>query len=90
MSTTVNILKALGNKHSLAIVQLLITGEKNVSELNLSVKISQPSLSQHLSKLRSAGILGQRHDSRKVYYSIKDMRVLRLISLFDEQEKVAA
>lgn len=89
-TTTVNTLKALGNKHRLAIVQLLITGEKNVSELNLSVKVSQPALSQHLSKLKRAGILSARRNQRQIYYSIKDVRVLRLIGMFDEQEKVAA
>lgn len=89
-TTTINILKALGNKHRLAIVQLLLTGEKNVSEINVTIKVSQPALSQHLSKLKRASILSARRNQRQIYYSIKDVRVLRLIGMFDEQGKAAA
>ena len=51
-------LKVLGNFYRLQIVTLLSMARKNVSELNKSVKVSQPALSQHLSKLRRDGIFG--------------------------------
>ena len=59
-------LKVLGNFYRLQIVTLLLNGEKSVSELNKSVKVSQPALSQHLSKLRRDGILGARRGSADI------------------------
>jgi len=73
------ILKALGNPYRLHIVALLLNGEKNVSELNKSVKVSQPALSQHLSKLRQEGVLGARREQRQIFYYISNTQVIRLL-----------
>jgi len=65
--------KALGNVSRAQIVRTLATeGEKSVNQLNKYVGISQPSLSQHLLKLKNAGIVKARRDSREIYYSIDD------------------
>jgi DNA-binding transcriptional ArsR family regulator len=74
-------LKVLGNTYRLQIVNLLIAGEKNVTELNEQVKVSQPALSQHLSKLRCAGIVGFRRDRRQIYYYINDPNVLNVLKV---------
>ncbi len=58
---------------------LLLNGEKNVSELNKSVKVSQPALSQHLSKLRQEGVLGARREQRQIFYYISNTQVIRLL-----------
>lgn len=77
-------LKVLGNHYRLQILTLLIAGEKNVSELNTQVKVSQPALSQHLSKLRKEGIVGFRRDQRQIYYYLKNPHILRIIGVVDE------
>ncbi|MBN8542818.1 MAG: winged helix-turn-helix transcriptional regulator [Alphaproteobacteria bacterium] len=76
-----NFLKVLGNYYRLQIVDLLISGEKNVTEINEHVSVSQPALSQHLSKLRRAGIVSFRRDRRQIYYTINDPSVLSLLKV---------
>jgi DNA-binding transcriptional ArsR family regulator len=77
-------LKVLGNFYRLQIVTLLLNGEKNVSELNESVKVSQPALSQHLSKLRREGILGARREQRQIFYYINNPHVIRVLGVVGE------
>jgi len=74
-------LKVLGNYYRLQIVNLLIAGEKNVTELNEQVKVSQPALSQHLSKLRRAGVVAFRRDRRQIYYYLNDPNVLNILKV---------
>lgn len=78
------ILKVLGNYYRLHIVTLLLQGEKNVSELNQSVKVSQPALSQHLSKLRREGVLGSRREQRQIFYYIANPHVIRVLGVLNE------
>ncbi len=77
-------LKVLGNFYRLQIVTLLLNGEKNVSELNESVKVSQPALSQHLSKLRREGILGARREQRQIFYYLNNPHVIRVLGVVGE------
>lgn len=72
-------LKAFGNFYRLQIITLLLAGEKNVSELNKTVKVSQPALSQHLAKLRKAGIVQGRREQRQIFYYISNPHIIRVI-----------
>ena len=58
----------------LKILSSLCTGEKNVSQLLREIDTTQPNMSQHLSTLYRAGILGRRRDATQIYYSIADAR----------------
>jgi DNA-binding transcriptional ArsR family regulator len=58
----------------LKILSSLCTGEKNVSQLLREIDTTQPNMSQHLSTLYRAGILGRRRDATQIYYSIADER----------------
>ena len=78
------ILKVLGNFYRLQIVTLLLNGEKNVSELNQSVKVSQPALSQHLSKLRREGVVGSRRQQRQIFYYLNNPHVIRVLGVVSE------
>jgi len=62
--------KALGNPARLKIIELLLDGELNVTAINKAVPVSQPSLSQHLSKLRGLGVVKARRDERFFYYRL--------------------
>ncbi|MBA8862853.1 DNA-binding transcriptional ArsR family regulator [Ochrobactrum anthropi] len=64
------ILNALANQNRLSIIAHLINGEVTVSALADAVGLSQPALSQHLIKLRDAGIVVARKNSQKRYYSL--------------------
>lgn len=78
------LLKVLGNAYRLHIVGLLFSGEKNVSELNKEVKVSQPALSQHLSKLRKEGVVDCRRDQRQIYYYLKNPHIIRILGVVEE------
>lgn len=84
LKKSAHLLKTLGNPHRLHIIQQLMGGEKNVTAINAVVDVSQPALSQHLSRLRSAGILGARRDQRQIYYFITNEYMARLIALLGE------
>lgn len=84
LKKSAQILKALGNTYRLQIVTLLLNGEKNVSVLNESVKVSQPALSQHLSKLRREGIVGSRRQQRQIFYYIHNPHVIRVLGAVGE------
>lgn len=75
------LLKAVGNPHRLKIILELMNGEKNVGEINAQVDVSQPALSQHLARMRAAGILTSRRDQRQIYYAIADSRILDALQI---------
>ena len=82
-------LKVLGNYYRLQIVTLLLNGEKNVSEINKNVNVSQPALSQHLSKLRRDGILGARREQRQIFYYLSNPHVIRVLGVVAEMSNPA-
>jgi ArsR family transcriptional regulator len=59
----------------LKIINCLRDGEKNVSYLLSQVDTTQPNMSQHLSTLYQAGILGKRREGVQIFYRIIDQRI---------------
>lgn len=75
-----DILKVLSNKNRLLIVCFLIGKEKTVSEINERLpELSQSAVSQHLSILKTSGIVSNDKRGMNIYYSIKDKRIVFLI-----------
>ncbi len=62
----------------LRIISALCQGEKNVSQLLAAIDTTQPNMSQHLSTLYRAGILGKRRDATQIYYRIESQRAATL------------
>lgn len=62
----------------LKIISCLCDGEKNVSYLLGKIDTTQPNMSQHLTTLYQAGILGKRREGVQIHYRIIDNRVLSL------------
>jgi len=62
----------------LKIIGALCNGEKNVSQLLGEIDTTQPNMSQHLSTLYRAGVLGKRRDSTQIYYRLQSERVATL------------
>lgn len=74
------ILKSLGNQRRLMILcELARCGEASVNALADAVGLSQSALSQHLGRLREAGLVGFRRESQTLWYFIADPRVERLM-----------
>lgn len=65
------ILGALANERRLMILCRLVEwGEANVTALAEEANLSQSALSQHLAKLRAAGIVATRRDAQTIYYRL--------------------
>lgn len=79
-----NLLKLLSNQHRLLILCHLVQGELCVSELESRLDISQSSLSQHLARLRSQGIVEFRKQSTTVYYRLSDPKAQRVLQTLYE------
>lgn len=67
---TLAFFKALGDQTCLQVVSLLMEGERNVSELASLLDLKEPTVSQHLSKLRPIGILTLRLDNNQRFYKL--------------------
>ena len=63
-------LKGLASPHRLLILCELADGERNVSDLIAATGIAQTSMSQHLAKLKAAGIIDVRREHRSLFYFI--------------------
>lgn len=66
------LLRSLANEKRLLILCQLYSGERSVGELEQVVSLSQSALSQHLAKLRAAGVVATRREAQTIYYSLKD------------------
>jgi ArsR family transcriptional regulator, virulence genes transcriptional regulator len=73
-------LKQLANPVRLMILCQLIGAERSVGELQETADISQSALSQHLAKMREAGIVEAEKRGQMVFYRIADMRAHALLS----------
>lgn len=65
-------LTLVANAKRLLILCELVKGERSVGSLQSAVGLSQSALSQHLAKLREAGMVATRRESQTIYYRISD------------------
>jgi ArsR family transcriptional regulator, virulence genes transcriptional regulator len=65
-------LALVANAKRLLILCELVNGERSVSSLQAAVGLSQSALSQHLAKLRDAGMVATRRESQTIHYRISD------------------
>lgn len=56
------------------LLYVLQDGERTVSELAEVTEIPQPTVSQHLRKMRDRGVVTKRTEGNRSYYSIRDGR----------------
>ncbi|MGJ4883844.1 ArsR/SmtB family transcription factor [Bradyrhizobium sp. HKCCYLRH1065] len=73
-------LKALSHEARLAILCLLLDGEKSVSSIEDSLQLRQPTVSQQLARLRADDLVKVRRDGRNVYYSVSRQEVIEVMS----------
>lgn len=64
------ILAALNNTTRLQLIQCLSQKPKSVSEMIAVCNLSQSAVSQHLSKLRKAGLVTTEKKGKIIYYSL--------------------
>jgi len=70
------IMKALAHPTRLFIVEELSRGERCVCELTEMIGVEMPTVSRHLSHLRSAGIVDDEKRGSQVFYRLRVPRVM--------------
>lgn len=65
-------LALVANAKRLLILCELSKGEQSVGALQLAVGLSQSAMSQHLAKLREAGMVETRREGQTIFYRICD------------------
>lgn len=75
------VLKTLASPRRLEIIHRLAAGPRGVGHLADELCLSQPNVSQHLSILRTAGIVEAERDGREVRYRLVDPDVMRACTL---------
>ena len=70
------VLKTLANPRRLEILHRLFEGPCEVGRLAAELGVSQPNVSQHLSVLRTAGLVDAERDGREVRYRLADPDVM--------------
>lgn len=65
------IYKALSEEIRVRIMILLTAGELCVCDLTEVISLPQPTISRHMSKLKAAGLVEDRRNSRWVFYSLQ-------------------
>ncbi len=73
-------LKILGNPDRLIILCQLTQGEACVSELEETLGILQPTLSQQLTVLRNEAFVVTRREGKRIYYAIADEKLFILLN----------
>jgi len=76
--------KALADKTRLHILALLKHNELCVCELVAALQMTQPAISQHLRKLRQAGLVKERKTAHWVFYSIDGAAISIFEQFMDE------
>jgi DNA-binding transcriptional ArsR family regulator len=77
-ATAAELFSLLSTPIRLKIISSLCHGEKNVTQLLQDIDTTQPNMSQHLSTLYRAGVLGKRRDATQIYYRIESERAATL------------
>lgn len=72
-------LKLLADPTRLRVLWALLHGEHSVGPLAAHVGVPAAGLSQHLAKLRLAGVVTARRDGNRIYYSSDSDHVRRLV-----------
>jgi DNA-binding transcriptional ArsR family regulator len=74
-------LKKLAHPSRMMIVCALVDGERSVRDLEDTLGIRQPGLSQQIAELREAGFIAGRKESKTVFYRLADRRVAEFIAM---------
>ncbi|MBG0562266.1 ArsR/SmtB family transcription factor [Actinoplanes aureus] len=74
------LLGMLADVTRLRLMGVLLGGERDVTALTEAVGAARPAVSQHLGKLRLAGLVTTRREGRRVVYAVADPHVARLVT----------
>lgn len=73
--------KVFANSKRLRILETLREGEHSVTEISEQTNIPQPTVSQHLRKMRDRGVVKSRDIGVNSYYTVTDSRIIDGMSI---------
>ncbi|MDX3533445.1 metalloregulator ArsR/SmtB family transcription factor [Streptomyces sp. MB09-01] len=79
LEVAASVLALLADRTRLALMERLARGEADVTTLTEACGAARPSVSQHLAKLRLAGLVTTRKDGRRVVYAVRHGHLRRLV-----------
>ncbi|HVJ23149.1 MAG TPA: metalloregulator ArsR/SmtB family transcription factor [Burkholderiales bacterium] len=79
------LMKTLANPDRLLLLCQLSRGEMSVGELEASLGILQPTLSQQLGVLREEQIVQTRRDGKHIYYRVHSPQALAVLNVLYDQ-----
>jgi ArsR family transcriptional regulator, cadmium/lead-responsive transcriptional repressor len=80
-TTTADFFAVLSSPIRLAVLRLLVDGERRVTELVDALGIAQPRLSNHLACLRTCGFVTVRRQGTFLFYTLADRRLVDVLQL---------
>ncbi len=78
-------LKALAHPHRLCIVKGLIDNKCNVTTIQECLGLPQSTVSQHLAKLKAAGIIEGSRKGLEICYSVVDEEVREIVRVLTKK-----
>lgn len=78
------VIRILGHPLRLRILEILEAGERNVTDLQDELAVTQAVISQQLAVLRSEAVVAPRRDGARVYYRIIEPKVSRILDCIRE------
>ncbi|MER6943467.1 metalloregulator ArsR/SmtB family transcription factor [Nonomuraea sp. NPDC000554] len=92
VEAAVEAFRMLSDATRLRLMWLLAAGEYDVGSLATAIEVARPSVSQHLAKLRLAGLVQTRREGRRVLYRARDAHVRAVINeaLFHADHEVSS
>lgn len=79
LTVAVEVLGLLADRTRLALLRRLGEGEADVTTLTEVCGAARPSVSQHLARLRLAGLVATRKEGRRVVYALRHGHLRRLV-----------
>ena len=76
--------KVFSNSTRLEILNLLRDKERSVTELIEKTKLSQANISQHLSIMKSKGIVTSSRKGKNIYYRLTNPKIIKAFDIIRE------
>ena len=76
--------KVFSNSTRLEILNLLRDKERSVTELIEKTKLSQANISQHLSIMKSKGIVTSSRKGKNIYYKLTNPKIIKAFDIIRE------
>lgn len=79
------LMKVMANADRLMVLCQLSLGEKTVSELENTLNIQQPTLSQQLTVLRNASLVKTRREGKNIIYAISSESAMAVMQVLHQE-----